>query len=237
MHLQPQFPASGQVFTFSFAPAAGPAMPLQAPSSSIQDLLTDFAGRITGWLERTGLPVRSGPGAIVPRMVRAALLDKNIYREGPDASVKYEPLLVVAVVVLLGIVGPLLFALPVGSGLSQFVSVQGIKTLGLAAIIQFAVFFAGVVIAQVLGAVLLKQPVDRTRLLHALAYAQAPAALNVFGGVGQLTEFWRVVTMTAALRDTTNGDTTRSGILAVIITLAGAFLSAFLANLFVKLQI
>lgn len=225
-------PPSGRVSTRPVA--GGPAstsrgarlrpsgQPSTGPSSSpdlglppvepwpFQEQSSELARKLIATLNDTGLGSRSGLGKMLGPMIRATLLDKDIFREvAADKSRQSEAWQVLGLVIVAGSAG---FALFSGSLLSGV----GLSGVASSAIIQLVAWLAKVFVVQLAATMWLKEKVTFSQLFRPLAYAQSPALLQVVPSVGQLIGLWMLVTNTAAIRDVTGFDTMKAAILSVI---------------------
>lgn len=153
------------------------------------------------------LPSTSGFGGAVHRMLRAALLDANVYRETSGNPSRTAEAAGVAGVSLLCIAtGPAIFTLISSLNVAFILTLLGVQALFLAA------FVAG---AALLSPTIASKKVDPLGLFRPIAYAQSVGILAIVPVVGPFIAMWRLVTMTAAIKDATDVETGKAVMLLV----------------------
>lgn len=145
------------------------------------------------------------------RLVRAALLDKAIYREVcADPQAARESLMAMAGIIAVNSLTPLFFSL--GS-----VSMRTLVAVLSMAAVQAIGWYARAWVVQLIAVNWLKKSVTFSQVFRPLVYAQAPSALGFIPVLGQLVSLWSLVTNTAAIRDVTGCKTVQ----AVGLSIAG----------------
>jgi hypothetical protein len=188
-----------------------------------QDQTSKWSAQLIAMLGEKGVASGAGYGAMLARMIRASLLDKQIYREvAANDALESESLQVTAIWILLASAGGLLTALSAGSltGMLAFVSPC------IALVVSWC---ARVWVVQLAAANWLKIGVPLRPLFRAMTYAQSPAALGFVPVVGPLLGLWALVPNTAAVRDVTGADTGKAAIL-VAAGLLGGMIAAAIAT-------
>jgi hypothetical protein len=198
-----------------------------------QDKMTEVADKVIAFLQQSGLSARTGLGGILPRMVRATLLDNAVYREvASDPSLQAEAWQVLILVVVLSSSGVLIASL-------QSLSASMLFSIVPAAVIQAVALLARIWVTRLVASSWLKTPIGFNPFFRALVYAQSPVCLQVVPVVGQFIGLWRMITSTAAIRDITGCSTQNAAILAVVGTLgdmmAISFAGPFIQTLIAKL--
>jgi hypothetical protein len=236
----PPPPPTGQIYVLKIAQAAkAPSSQKQSPQNiaveppgqywPFQDQTTTIAAQVISKLNESGLSTQTGFGEMLGRMIRAALLDKTIYREvAADPSLQNEAWKVTALIIVFSSIGFSLLSF-------SFMSLPGLMSLGSTAVIQLVAWLARVWIVQMAASTWLQKQATFEQLFRSLAYAQSPAILQIVPVVGQIAGLWSLVTTTAAIRDVTGCDTWNAAILAVIgvvgVMVAAAFASPIVLGL------
>jgi hypothetical protein len=180
-----------------------------------QERSTELARQVIAWLNQSGFSTQSEFGGMLSRMVRAALLDKDIYREAAaDFRLHSEAWKVAGLVIILSSFGYLIFSLLSG--------LPNPMVLVMTFVVQIIAWLARIYLVQLVCSSWLKQRLDFRELFRALSYAQSPLGLRFVPYLGQLVELWALVTTTAAIRDITGQQTTQAVILAVAGFIGGA---------------
>jgi len=199
-------------------------------AQNIHNKLKEVRAKATTTKGRSGLTARTDMSGMLQRMIRAARLDKTIYRElAKDSSLQNEAWKVMFLVLAVSSIG-ILFAsiryLSIGSGIYFFITV----------FLQVLAVMIQIWVTQRIAATWLKSPVGFNQFFRALVYAQSPAILNIIPFIGPLMWIWRVVTSTIAIRDVTGCSTKNAAIAAIIgllAAIAAVLISApFIGNFF-----
>ncbi len=156
--------------------------------------------------------------AMINRVVRAAMLDVNLYEEvEADTSLTQEALLVVILVSLAGGIGSFLSGLFTGSIGAALLS------LVLAVVMGVIGYYIWAYITYFVGTNLFNGTADVGELLRTLGYASGPRALSVFAFipclgalVGLVGAVWALVAGVIAVRQALDFDTTKA-VLTVIV--------------------
>jgi hypothetical protein len=162
------------------------------------------------------------------RMIRASLLDKQIYCElAGNPALDSESLQVTAIWIVLGSAGGLFLALSMASGLS-------LMSLIIPCVTQAVAWLARVWVVQMTATNWLKINVPTRPLFRAMTYAQSAAALGIIPVVGPLLGLWALVPNTAAVRDVTGADTGKAVVL-VAAGLVGGMIAASIATYLLRM--
>jgi hypothetical protein len=236
--MRPERPTE-RVETAEPPPAAEEAAPKgveqplpEAPQPwGFRDQSSALAAQAVEFLEKSGLGARTGLGAMLPRMVRATLLDKNVFREvASDASLQGEAWQVIIIVILLGCGGVLISSI-------QYLSASLLYSLIPTTVIQLIAVLARIWLTQVIASFWLKTTISFGQFFRAVAYAQSPVGLQIIPMVGQFIGLWSLITNTAAIRDITGCNTKNAAVLAIVgiigataaVSFAGPFVQTLLA--------
>jgi hypothetical protein len=237
--MPPPPPPVGQVFTFRISNvgiAGAPFLPqpgIEEPSPALlpgaswafQDQTTAWAAQLLSKLNASGMSTSAGLGATMARMIRAALVDKTIYREvASNDALQKEAWTIAGLVVVLGSFGLSLLSL-------QTMSLPGLASIVSLSVIQLTAWLVGVWAVQITASTWLKSPTTFNQMFRALAYAQSAGCLRIVPVVGQLIGLWCLVTNTAAIRDVTGCSTEKAIVLTVVGIVAGAVAAAFVGPL------
>lgn len=140
-------------------------------------------------------------------MLRAALLDAHVYREtSGNASRTAEAAGVASVSLLCIATGPAIFTLISSFNVALILSLLGIQALFLAA------FVAG---AALLAPAVASKKIDPVGLFRPIGYAQSVGILAIVPVLGPFLALWRLVTMTAAIKDAADVETGKAVMLLV----------------------
>ncbi|MCO5296830.1 MAG: hypothetical protein M9921_08230 [Fimbriimonadaceae bacterium] len=132
-------------------------------------------------------------GATVHRMLRAALLDADVYREAAaNASRTTEAAAVAAAS---------LACVACGTSFLAILSSLNLMFLLTLLAVQAIFFVAFVVGAALLAPYVVGKKQDALALGRSLAYAQSVGVLGIVPVVGPFFTLWRLVTMTVAIKD------------------------------------
>ena len=203
------------------------SLPPPAQAWGFQDKLTGITAKAIGAVEQTGLSSRTGLGGILPRMIRAALLDKTIYRElAADGSLQSDAWKAMILVVVLSSSGALIAAI-------QYLSASMLYSIIPAAVIQSVALIARIWVTQMIASAWFKTSTGFNPFFRSLVFAQSPAILQIIPVAGQFMGLWRLVTSTAAIRDVTGCSTQNAAILAIV-SILGDILAVSLAGPFVR---
>lgn len=210
-----------------------PELPPSGEPWGFQDQLTGVAANVIGFLDQSGLSSRTGLGAMLPRMIRAVLLDKAIFREvAADASLQSDAWQVMILVILLSCSGVLISSI-------QHLSASSLYSIVPTAVLQIIAILVRIWLTQVVAASWLKTRTSFGQFFRALVYAQSPVSLQIIPVAGQFIGLWTLITSTAAIRDITGCNTKNAAILAIVsilgameaVSLAGPFVQTLLAKL------
>ncbi len=180
-------------------------------------------------LQENGVNMRTGLGTMLERMIRASLLDKEIYREvAGDRALQTEAWKVTALVVISASVGLILASL-------TRASLGSLTPMLSTSVVALIAFLARVWVVQIAASSWLKRPTRFDPLFRALAYAQAPFILQIVPVVGQIIGLWTLVTTAAAIRDVTGSDSTSAAILSVIGLVGAMVATSFAAQILAPL--
>jgi ribosomal protein L40E len=210
-----------------------PELPPSYEPWGFQDQLTGVAANVIGFLNQSGLSSRTGLGAMLPRMIRAVLLDKTVFREvAADASLQSEAWQVMILVILLSCSGVLIASI-------QHLSASSLYSIVPTAVLQIVAILVRIWLTQVVASSWLKTRTSFNQFFRALVYAQSPVSLQIIPVAGQFIGLWTLITSTAAIRDITGCNTKNAAILAIVsilgameaVSLAGPFVQTLLAKL------
>jgi hypothetical protein len=156
--------------------------------------------------------------AMFNRVVRAAMLDVNLYEEvEADTSLTQEALMVVILVSVLGGIGGFLGGLVAGSIVSALLG------LVLGVVVGVINYYIWAYVTYFVGTNLFEGTADVGELLRTLGYASGPRALSVLGFipcVGALAALagaiWALVAGVVAVRQALDFDTTNAVITVII---------------------
>lgn len=176
---------------------------------AIQEKTTEFAQKAIASLKQSGFATDTEFGRIVVRLIRAALLDKTIYREVcADPAAAGESRKAMAGLIAVNSLIPVFLSL--GS-----LSIQTLVAVAAMAVVQALGWYARAWVVQLVAANWLKKNLVFTQIFRPLIYAQAPTALGFIPVLGQLIGLWALVTNTSAIRDTTGCTTVQAVVLSV----------------------
>ncbi len=210
----PPAPGFGPPPTAAPAAAAIPPQPLVLPAAPtpwpFQEKTTEWAANLTGNLSKSGFAADTPHGSIVSRLIRAAMLDKTVYREvATDPRCEKEAWMIMGVIVGLVSLYPYL------SSLGSFSS-SSMTRLASAAAIQAVAWVARVWIIQVLANMWLGSKLTFPQMFRPLAYAQAPSLLMFLPQMTTLVAVLGIATNTAAIRDVTGCSTVQAVVLSIV---------------------
>jgi hypothetical protein len=175
-----------------------------------RDKTTQLAGQIMTAVNNAGVPAGGLVGARIDRLIRAALLDKEIYRKvAADAALQLETWLLLLTVVFAMTFGSVLWAIIRGQ-FAGFFSIFGTF------IIHFIAWLVRIWAVKVLANLWLKSPLSYQQYFRALSYAQAPAVLQFIPILGLVTVPWVLVTNATAIHDLTAAGTVKVIVLTVV---------------------
>jgi hypothetical protein len=175
-----------------------------------QEKTTEWAGKVTDNLAKSGFAADTPHGSLATRLIRAAMLDKTVYREvATDPRSETEAWVVMGVIIGLVSLYPYLSTL--GS-----LSSSSMTRLASAAAIQAVAWVARVWIIQMLANKWIGSKLTFRQMFRPLAYAQAPALLLFVPEMRMLVAALSIVTNTAAIRDVTGCNTIQAVILSVV---------------------
>ncbi|MCX7019421.1 MAG: YIP1 family protein [bacterium] len=175
-----------------------------------QEKTTEWAGSVTGSLARSGFAPDTPHGSVVTRLIRAAMLDKTVYREvATDPRCEKE-----AWIIMAAIIGLVSFY-PYLSSLGSFTSSSMTRIASVAAI-QAVAWVARVWIIQMLANMWLGSKLTFQQMFRPLAYAQAPSLLMFLPPMTTLVTVLGIATNTAAIRDVTGCNTVQAVVLSVV---------------------
>jgi hypothetical protein len=207
-------------------PLAGSGVAILGPLRTwpFQEQTTRWAAQLVALLNQKGVASGAGFGAMLARMIRASLLDKQIYRElASNPALDSEALQVTVVWIVMGSMGGLLLALSPSSALN-------ITALITSCIAQAVAWVVRVWTVQITAANWLKINIPTRAWFRSMTYAQSAAALGIVPVVGPLLGIWALVPNTAAARDITGTDTGKAVILVAAGLLAGMIAAAIVAS-------
>lgn len=200
------------------AVAGGAAVPLWDLQRSLM-ALGDSLGASLGKVVRPS----SATGAAAHRMLRAALLDANVYREVAKDPARTSEAATVAAVSLACVACGTSFVAIVTS-----LNVMFLLTLLAVQAIFFAAFVAG---ATLLAPTVIGKRLDALALGRPLAYAQSVGVLGIVPVVGPFFTLWRLATMTVAIKDGAGVPGPKAALLMVVGIVCGVIAVRMLAPL------
>lgn len=171
---------------------------------------------------------------MINRMLRAALLDKDFYKEvEADPSLNQEALLVVVAVSVIGGIGSflgLLFAGRIGAALLALIVGSGIGVVN---------YYLWGYVTHFIGTNMFAGDATADELLRMLGYATAPLLLGAFGFIPCLGSIlaiagaiWSLVAGFYAVREALDLDTTETLITVFLGWLAMMIISALINTIF-----
>ena len=158
-------------------------------------------------------------GVMINRMIRAAMLDVNLYEEvEADTSLNQEALMVVILVSIAAGIGAFLGGILSGS--------IGAAIIGLILMVIIGIinYYIWAYVTYFVGTNLFKGTADVGEMLRTLGYASSPRLLGILGfipcvgGLAVLAgAIWSLVTAVVAVRQALDFDDTVSAVITVII--------------------
>jgi len=220
--LPPPPPAAGQLFVFNFGipripvglpgrlrrRSPEPPLPPAVPPWAFQDQFAPLASQLGAIFTKAGSALRSGFAPMLARMIRAALLDKTVYREvAGSAGLQREAWTAMMLIIGVGL----------GTSILRLVMTMqnplALLTFAPIVLLQIAGWLAGVWVVQAAAILWLKRKLTFRQLFRALSYASTPAVLGIIPYAGPYLALWSLVTGTAATRDVAGCDTVTAAVI------------------------
>jgi hypothetical protein len=217
--LPPRGAVAGVAAVASPAPraavAAGtvPLWDLQRSLMSLGDSLSANLGKV--------LKPSTAFGAAVHRMLRAALLDADVYREASANTSRTTEAAAVAAASLA--------CVACGTSFLAILSSLNLMFLLTLLAVQAIFFVAFVVGAALLAPYVVGKKLEALALGRSLAYAQSVGVLGIVPVVGPFFTLWRLATMTAAIKDGGGVPGGKAALLMVVGIVCGVVATRWLA--------
>ena len=199
----------------SFQSILGATRPVTLPPAPTQ---WKFREQTSAWADLAAERVRSAVAstnaslaAALTRVIRAALLHRDVYRDAaarPELNV--EALCIAGALIAAGFIGIWLTGLGAfyyGAGLGMFIRL---------AVIRIVSWACAILAIQIAAKSLHQIDLPAAVWFRALIYSQAPSLLMIFPVIGAFSGIWSAVCAVAAIHDVEGRDTTAAIILAVI---------------------
>jgi hypothetical protein len=184
-----------------------PNAPTQWP---FQEKTTAWAASATANLSKSGFAPDTPHGSIVTRLIRAAMLDKTVYREvATDPKSEKEAWMV------MGLIIGLVSFYPYLTSLGSF-SASSLSRLASSAVLMAVAWLVRVWIIQMLANMWLGSKLTFQQMFRPLAYAQAPSLLSFLPQMSLLVTVLGIATNTAAIRDVTGCSTAQAVGLSIV---------------------